>query len=111
VVNALEAIESGGCLIIQSNADHGMAQVSFTDNGHGMSADVLENVFEPFFTRKKDGRGTGLGLSISHRIINQHGGELLAESPGAGMGATFTIRLPMAENYNGVNSARLLAAG
>lgn len=111
VVNALEAIETGGCLIIESCADHGMARISFTDNGHGMSADVLENVFEPFFTRKKHGRGTGLGLSISHRIINQHGGELLAESPGEGMGATFTIRLPMAENYNGLTSARLLAAG
>lgn len=99
VVNSLEAIESGGYLIIEAHANQGMAEISFTDNGHGMPADVLEHVFEPFFTRKRSGKGTGLGLSISHRIINQHDGELLAESPGENMGSTFTIRLPLAADY------------
>ena len=101
VVNSLEAIETGGYLIIESHANQGMAELSFTDNGHGMPADVLDHVFEPFFTRKRSGKGTGLGLSISHRIINQHGGELLAESPGENMGSTFTIRLPLAEDFTG----------
>lgn len=101
VVNSLEAINSGGSLIVESHADDGMAELAFTDNGHGMSAEVLENVFEPFFTRKRYGKGTGLGLSISHRIINQHNGELLAESPGENLGATFTIRLPLADNFTG----------
>ena len=50
----------------------------FTDNGCGMSRDVLENIFEPFFTKRRDGKGTGLGLSITHRIVNQHHGEIMA---------------------------------
>lgn len=107
VVNALEAVENGGSLIIQAQANEGMAEIAFTDNGHGMAAEVLENVFEPFFTRKKYGKGTGLGLSISHRIINKHNGELLAESPGENMGATFTIRLPLAENFLGLQSGHV----
>ena len=47
-----------------------------------MTQEVLENIFEPFFTRSRTGKGTGLGLSISHRIINQHGGEIEATSAG-----------------------------
>ena len=67
----------------------------FTDNGCGMSPDVLENIFEPFFTKRRDGKGTGLGLSITHRIINQHHGEIMAFSPGENQGSTFTVRLPI----------------
>ena len=56
---------------------------------------MLENIFEPFFTRSRTGKGTGLGLSISHRIITQHGGEIEAASPGPNQGSTFTVRLPL----------------
>jgi len=71
------------------------AELSVIDNGGGIAPDVLEHVFEPFFTRRRAGQGTGLGLSISHRIIDDHGGQLTAESPGVGHGATFTVRLPL----------------
>jgi signal transduction histidine kinase len=67
----------------------------FADDGCGMAADVLENIFEPFFTRRRVGKGTGLGLSITHRIVSQHQGEITASSPGEGHGATFTVRLPV----------------
>ena len=70
-------------------------EVVFIDDGCGMSADVLENIFEPFFTRRKVGKGTGLGLSITHRIVSQHHGEISAASDGEGLGATFTVRLPV----------------
>jgi signal transduction histidine kinase len=60
-----------------------------------MTAEVLENIFEPFFTRSRTGKGTGLGLTISHRIITQHGGEIEAASPGISRGSTFTVRLPL----------------
>jgi signal transduction histidine kinase len=60
-----------------------------------MSPDVLENIFEPFFTRRRDGKGTGLGLSITHRIVTQHHGEIMASSPGENLGSTFTVRLPI----------------
>ena len=59
-----------------------MAEMVFTDTGCGMTPEVLENIFEPFFTRSRTGKGTGLGLSISHRIISQHGGEIEATSAG-----------------------------
>ena len=55
-----------------------MAEMVFTDNGCGMTAEVLENIFEPFFTKRRDGKGTGLGLSICHRIVSQHQGEITA---------------------------------
>ncbi len=94
IVNALDCMEPGGTLRIDVRNVEGMAQLTFQDDGCGMPADILENIFEPFFTRKPGGKGTGLGLSITHRIISQHGGEIHAASPGEGQGATFTVRLP-----------------
>ena len=72
-----------------------MAELKFTDNGCGMTQEVLDNIFEPFFTRSRSGKGTGLGLTISHRIVTHHGGELEAESEGPSHGSTFTVRLPL----------------
>lgn len=95
MVNALESMDEGGVLRVETRYDHGMAEISFRDDGCGMSAEVLENIFEPFFTRRRDGKGTGLGLSITHRIVNQHHGEIAASSPGEGKGSTFRVRLPI----------------
>jgi signal transduction histidine kinase len=94
-VNALESMDVGGTLRIDVRYDQGMAEMVFTDNGCGMPPDVLENIFEPFFTKRKAGKGTGLGLSITHRIISQHHGEIMASSPGEGRGSTFRVRLPI----------------
>jgi two-component system, NtrC family, sensor kinase len=95
VVNALDSMEDGGKLTIQLLQKDGMAEMRFADTGCGMTQEVLENIFEPFFTRSRTGKGTGLGLTISHRIINQHGGEIEAASPGPSQGSTFTVRLPL----------------
>jgi len=95
VVNALDCMEPGGCLKIDVRNAEGKAELVFADDGCGMAPDVLENIFEPFFTRRKVGKGTGLGLSITHRIVNQHHGEIAAQSPGEGQGSTFTVRLPI----------------
>jgi signal transduction histidine kinase len=95
VVNALDSMEEGGRLTITHHLRGGMAELVFSDTGCGMTADVLENLFEPFFTRSRTGKGTGLGLSISHRIITQHGGEIEASSDGPGKGSTFVVRLPV----------------
>ncbi len=95
IVNALESMDHQGTLRIEARYNRGMAEIAFVDDGCGMDPDVLENIFEPFFTRRREGKGTGLGLSITHRIISQHDGEIMAVSPGAGAGSTFTVRLPI----------------
>jgi len=95
-VNALESMDPGGQLTIRLGQRDSMAELVFQDTGCGMTPEVLENIFEPFFTRSRTGRGTGLGLSISHRVITQHGGEIEASSPGPNQGSTFIVRLPLA---------------
>lgn len=95
VVNALDSMDETGTLDIALAQRDGMAEIVFTDTGCGMTAEVLENIFEPFFTRSRTGKGTGLGLSISHRVISQHGGEIEAASVGPGHGSAFTVRLPL----------------
>jgi signal transduction histidine kinase len=95
VTNALESMEEGGHLLIRLRTTNDQAEMQFTDNGCGMTVEVLDNIFEPFFTRSRTGKGTGLGLTISHRIIQQHGGEIEASSPGPSQGSTFVVRLPV----------------
>ena len=95
VVNALDCMESGGTLRIDLRHAEGMAEMSFADDGCGMPPEVMENIFEPFYTKRKVGKGTGLGLSITHNIVSQHQGTITAASPGEGCGATFTVRLPV----------------
>ena len=95
VVNALDSMEVDGTLRIDLRHSDGMAEMAFADDGCGMTPEVLENIFEPFFTRRRVGKGTGLGLSITHRIISQHQGEIMATSPGEDQGSTFVVRLPV----------------
>lgn len=94
VANALESMEGRGRLEIVAAEQSDEVLLSFRDNGCGMTPRVLENLFEPFFTEKKNGRGTGLGLSISHRIVTDHGGRIEALSDGPGQGSLFRVHLP-----------------
>ena len=98
VVNALDSLEDAGKLAIRLGTRDGFAEMSFTDSGCGMPAEVLENIFEPFYTKSRTGKGTGLGLFISHQIIDQHGGAIQAASDGPGRGSTFTVRVPLKES-------------
>jgi PAS domain S-box-containing protein len=68
-------------------------EITFEDTGKGMSEEVKNKVFDPFYTTRSPG-GTGLGMSISYGIITRHGGKIDIESE-VGKGSTFTIRLPM----------------
>ena len=65
------------------------------DNGCGMTDDVIQHLFEPFFTRRRGGQGTGLGLSITYRIVEEHHGQIVAHSDGLGKGSKFTVTLPL----------------
>ncbi|HEV8291678.1 MAG TPA: HAMP domain-containing sensor histidine kinase [Tepidisphaeraceae bacterium] len=98
-LNALQSLNgSTGQVSIDLIRDKSTIQLSVTDNGRGMSADVLDHIFEPFFTAKRGAGppGTGLGLSISHMIVQNHGGRITATSPGPNKGSTFTLHLPAA---------------
>jgi len=108
VVNALDSMDHGGTLRIDARYSGGMAELAFADDGHGMTPDVLENIFEPFFTKRKVGKGTGLGLSITHRIVSQHHGEIHAVSGGEDKGSTFTVRLPVRQSEDESNDESTL---
>jgi two-component system NtrC family sensor kinase len=95
IINALESMEDDGVLTIDLRTNGDLAELVFRDTGCGMTAEIQENIFEPFFTRRRTGNGTGLGLSISHQIIDQHGGSIHAASDGPGQGSTFIVRLPL----------------
>src|SRR5205807_81144 len=95
VVNALDSMDDRGALTVRVRQWNGQAEIVFNDTGCGMEPEVLENIFEPFYTKSRSGKGTGLGLTISHRIITQHGGEIEAASAGRHRGSTFTVRLPL----------------
>lgn len=94
VSNALESMATGGTLRIDMEEQTDQLLLTFQDDGCGMTPEVLENIFEPFFTQRRNGRGTGLGMSISHRIISDHGGTIEVHSTGEGEGSTFLVRLP-----------------
>ncbi len=104
LVNALDSIEESGSVRVAArrapvpeSSQGGEAVLTVADDGCGMTAEVLEHLFEPFFTRRKSGQGTGLGLSIVHRIIADHGGRIEVSSPGPGLGSTFRVTLPLAQ--------------
>lgn len=94
VANGLEAITGKGTLSIYIDETFDEVILNVQDNGCGMTAQVIENLYEPFFTEKPNGKGTGLGLSITNRIVGDHGGRIEATSDGPGKGSTFRVHLP-----------------
>jgi signal transduction histidine kinase len=68
-------------------------EISVSDNGDGIPQNIVDKIFQPFFTTKPTGQGTGLGLSLAYDIVKAHGGEIKVESK-EGEGSEFIIRLP-----------------
>ena len=87
-------MDDGGTLNIRIAEQMDEVVLIFEDDGCGMSEETVENIFEPFFTRRRGGKGTGLGLAICQRIISDHAGTIEATSAGPGHGSTFRVRLP-----------------
>jgi len=94
VTNALESVDTDGTVDIHVDCQGGDAVVVVEDTGCGMDAETQLHLFEPFFTRRRDGTGTGLGLSISYRIVSKHGGSLKPHSDGPGCGSRMVLTLP-----------------
>jgi signal transduction histidine kinase len=98
VVNAEQAIREvrdRGTLLIRVGKTTGGVAVIFQDDGPGIPAEIIPNIFDPFYTTTRPGRGTGLGLSICKAILREHGGNVEVNSGPVG-GAVFTVTLPIA---------------
>lgn len=94
LTNALESADSDGRVLVALRNQDQFVELTVSDDGCGMTPDVLSHLFQPFFTRRREGQGTGLGLSITHRIIDDHHGTIEAWSEGEGRGSTFRVTLP-----------------
>jgi two-component system NtrC family sensor kinase len=91
---AMREVGDRGTLRIHfEKRDHAVA-IILQDDGPGIPAEILPNIFDPFYTTKRPGRGTGLGLSICKAILREHNGNVEAAS-GPGGGAIFTVTLPV----------------
>jgi PAS domain S-box-containing protein len=99
-----------GQLVVQTGRVGRMIQMTFTDNGPGISEENLEKVFDPFFTTKEVGKGTGLGLSICYGLVQAHGGRIYAKSK-LGEGTTFVVEIPIVSEKQPVSAADLLDPG
>jgi two-component system NtrC family sensor kinase len=93
--NAAEAVPAGrpGRIELRCERRAGGIRLTISDDGVGMSPEVLERAFEPFFTTKPAGQGNGLGLPISRGIVEVHGGTLWLESTPA-LGTVAVLVLP-----------------
>ena len=98
ILNATQAIEHGGTITVKTVAKDNHVSVEVSDTGVGMEDDVVQNIFNPFFTTREVGKGVGLGLSIAYRIVESHNGNIDVRSE-PGHGTTFTIRLPVISEH------------
>ncbi len=97
--NALRHTPDGGKVGITLQKQNGWLQVQIQDSGSGIEAEHLPFVFDRFYRtergRDRERSGTGLGLAIAKGIVETHGGQIAAASPGPGQGSTFTVALPL----------------
>ncbi len=92
--NSLDAISHEGKITIRVEKENDFCKIEFSDTGCGISEEDIGKIFDPFYTKKREGKGTGLGLSIVALIISKHKGKIEVRSK-PGVGTKFTIRLPI----------------
>jgi signal transduction histidine kinase len=93
LLNAVQAIDGPGTVIVQIGSQEECAVVTVTDTGRGMSEQQISQIFRPFYTTRSN--GTGLGLSLVRRIVDEHEGHIEVKSE-LGVGSTFEVQLPFA---------------
>ena len=98
IFNAIDAMPNGGLLFAGSSfkGNDGLVEIEIRDNGCGIAKEDLPDIFEPFYTTKKEGEGLGLGLSTVYGIVDRHRGTIAVESE-PGKGTVFTVKLPKGE--------------
>jgi CheY-like chemotaxis protein len=111
--NAIKFTESGGRVGVVARRSGGDVEVEVSDTGRGIRPEILPRLFNPFSQADETAvmrsqGGLGLGLAIARQLVELHGGSLRGESAGPGRGATFTIRLPVAQE---IESLKPQAAG
>ncbi|MEC7521662.1 MAG: AAA family ATPase [Myxococcota bacterium] len=102
-LNARDAMEGGGRLVLRSRGEAGRVLIEVEDDGAGMSREVRENALEPFFTTKERGKGTGLGLAMVYGFVEQSGGTLEIDSE-LGRGTLIRIAFPETEEKPALRS-------
>lgn len=95
LLNGRDAMENGGVLAVRTAAAGAVVRAEVRDTGPGIPRELLNRIFDPFFTTKASRKGTGLGLSISYGIVEEHGGQIVADSR-PGEGAVFRLDFPAA---------------
>ncbi len=97
--NVTEAAESPEILL----SPNSYAVLSISDTGHGISEELIDKIFDPYFTTKEQGKGTGLGLAVVYGIVKDHGGDIKVHSE-IGRGTTLEIYFPLMEKFNSTES-------
>jgi signal transduction histidine kinase len=92
MLNGVQAMPSGGELILAASTNDGVARIDVIDTGGGVPKDAMQNIFKAYYSTKRG--GTGLGLAISQRIASEHGGSLKVESE-QGKGSDFSLTIPI----------------
>ena len=94
VVNAIHAMPKGGVITVKTEKHKNQVSLIVQDTGVGMSKEVIEQIFMPFFTTKEIGQGTGLGLAVVHGIVANHRGTIDVKSK-IGHGTRFEVKLSL----------------
>jgi PAS domain S-box-containing protein len=109
LMNAVKFTPSGGHVDLSSRRAGDAVVIVVKDSGRGISAEILPYIFEPFLqgdssSTRSEG-GLGLGLALVRRLVDLHGGEVVAESAGPGLGSTFTLTLPLPAAVPGLEAS------
>ena len=101
-LNAADAMSEGGIITLRTinDASNHAIVIQLQDRGKGIAKELIDKVFQPFFTTKV--KGTGLGLAVSKRLVEENGGTIKVENNLSGNGVTFTITLPVRAAVRGV---------
>lgn len=94
ITNSIHSLSAGGSIMVETKHQNDQVILSVKDSGCGMSREVIDKIFQPFYTTKPVGQGTGLGLSVVQAIVEDHHGKISVKST-IGKGSKFQIQLPV----------------